>query len=243
MAEHYGDSTRSVKAVASEVIPGQPVAPGPVPASTYHLSADESAPLDTYGRSSNPTWRQLESALAQLEDAASALAFGSGMAAITAVLRALTRPGSVLVVPADGYYQARRYATEYLVPMGITVIKADSAQICEAAAAADVVLAETPTNPGLDVVDLRRLAAVCRDRNATLIVDNTTATPLGQQPLSLGDDLVVASATKGLSGHSDLVAGYVAGSDLDLMAAVQRERLLAGPILGPLEAWLLVRSI
>ncbi|WP_102142956.1 cystathionine gamma-lyase [Mycobacterium hubeiense] len=239
----YGDSTRSVKAVGSEAVPGEPVAPMPVPASTYHLSPDETEPLDSYGRSSNPTWRQLESALAELEGASAALTFGSGMAAITSALRVLAKPGTKLVVPADGYYQVRRYATEYLAPQGVTVVEASAAGMCEAASEADVVLAETPVNPGLDVVDLHRLAMTCRARGATLIVDNTTATPLGQQPLSLGADLVVASATKALSGHSDLVAGYVAGSHPELMAALERERLLAGPILGAFEAWLVLRSL
>ena len=128
----YGDSTRSVKAVGSEAIPGRPVAPPPVPASTYHLSPDETEPLDSYGRSSNPTWRQLESALAELEGAATALTFGSGMAAITSALRVLAKPGTKLVVPADGYYQVRRYATEYLSPQGVTVVEARSAEMCEA---------------------------------------------------------------------------------------------------------------
>lgn len=239
----YGDSTRSVKAVGAEAIPGTPVAPLPVPASAYHLSPDEAAPLDTYGRSSNPTWRQLESALAQLEGAAAALTFGSGMAAITSVLRVLCKPGSTLVVPADGYYQVRRYAAEYLAPQGITVVEVSTGGMCDAARDADVVLAETPANPGLDVVDLHRLAMTCRARGATLVVDNTAATPLGQQPLSLGADLVVASATKALSGHSDLVAGYVAGSHSGLMEAVERDRQLAGPILGAFEAWLVLRSL
>jgi cystathionine gamma-lyase len=239
----YGDSTRSVKAVGSEAIPGQPVVPPPVPASTYHLSPDETEAFDSYGRSSNPTWRQLESALAELEGAAAALTFGSGMAAITSALRVLSKPGTKLVVPADGYYQVRRYAAEYLVPQGVSLVEARSAEICDAAADADVVLAETPSNPGLDVVDLHRLAMICRGHGATLAVDNTSATPLGQQPLSLGADLVVASATKGLSGHSDLVAGYVAGSHPELMAAVERDRLLAGPILGAFEAWLVLRSL
>ena len=108
---------------------------------------------------------------------------------------------------------------------------------------ADVVLAETPTNPALDVVDLHRLAGICRRRDARLLVDNTAATPLALQPLSLGADLVVASATKTLSGHSDLLAGYVAGSQPELMTAVERERLLAGAILGALEAWLVLRSV
>jgi len=105
------------------------------------------------------------------------------------------------------------------------------------------VLAETPTNPALDVVDLHRLVGICRRRGAKLLVDNTTATPLGQQPLSLGADLVVASATKALAGHSDLLAGYIAGNDAELIAALERERLLSGAILGSFEAWLVVRSL
>jgi cystathionine gamma-lyase len=219
------------------------VAPVPVPVSAYHLSDDESAALDSYGRSSNPSWRQLEAALAELEGAAWALTYGSGMAAITSTLRVLTRPGATLVVPADGYYQVRRYAAEYLAQQGVSVIEAHTHEICDAASSADVVLAETPANPGLDVVDLHRLAMTCRGRGATLVVDNTTATPLGQQPLSLGADLVVASATKSLSGHSDLIAGYVAGCHPDLLAKIERDRLLAGPILGAFEAWLVLRSL
>jgi cystathionine gamma-lyase len=147
------------------------------------------------------------------------------------------------VVPADGYYQVRLYAAEYLAAQGVTVVEATAEQMCEAAGHADVVLAETPVNPTLDVVDVHRLAMTCRRRGSVLIVDSTTATPFGQQPLSLGADLVVASATKTLSGHSDMLAGYVAGSHPELMAAVRRERLLAGPVLGPLEAWLVLRSL
>jgi cystathionine gamma-lyase len=243
MSRQYGDSTRSIKAVSRQKISGQPVAPQAVLASAYHLSGDESADLDSYGRNSNPTWRHLESALAELEGAAGALVFGSGMAAITAALRALAAPGSTLVVPADGYYQVRRFATEDLVPTGVTVIEAAGSQLYDAAEAADVVLAESPTNPALDAVDLRRLAAICHGRGGRLIVDNTAATPLGQQPLSLGADLVVASATKGLSGHSDLLGGYVATNRPEFAAAVERQRLLAGAILGGFEAWLLLRSL
>src|SRR3954463_4050891 len=243
MTAPYGDSTRSVKAVGAEAVPGAPVTPPPVPAAAYHIPPSEDDSLDSYGRYHNPTWRQLESALAELEGSRAALTFGSGMAAITSVLRALTKPGATLVVPADGYYQVRRYAVEYLAPQGITVIQAKCADIIDAASGADVVLAETPSNPGLDVVDLHALAMTCRNRGATLLVDNTTATPLGQQPLSLGADLVVASATKALSGHHDLLAGYVAGSHVELMAAVERERMVAGAILGPFEAWLALRSL
>jgi cystathionine gamma-lyase len=247
MTRPHGDSTRSLKAVRSPATPGLPIAPSPVFASTYHLpaepGADQSAGVDTYGRSSNPTWRQLESAIANLEGAAAALAFGSGMAAITATLRVLAEPGSVVVVPADGYYQVRRYATEHLKTLGVTVIEADSSAIFDAATHADVVVAETPTNPRLDVVDLSRLASVCHNSGAKLLVDNTTATPLAQQPLSLGADLVVASTTKALAGHSDVVAGYAAGNQPELITALEHERLLSGPILGPFEAWLVLRSL
>ncbi len=242
-ADRYGDSTRTVKAVDSDALAGRPVAHTPVPASAFHLSADEGSEAHVYGRYSNPVWTRVEAALAQLEGATSALVFGSGMAAITAALRVLARPGSVLVVPADGYYQVRRWARESLAALGVTVREAGAAEIYDAAAEADVVLAETPTNPALDVVDVHRLAVVCRRRGARLLVDNTTATPLGQQPLSLGADLVVASAAKALAGHSDMVAGYVAGSRPELIDAVERERLLAGPITGALESWLLLRSI
>ena len=243
MKERYGDSTRTVKAADTEGIPGQPVGHTPVPASAFHLCADEGTEEHVYGRYSNPVWTRLQAALAQLEEATTALCFGSGMAAVSAALRVLCRPGAVLVVPADGYYQVRRYAAESLAPLGVTVREATADEMCDAARDADVVLAETPTNPGLDVVDLHRLAGICHSRDARLVVDNTTATPLGQQPLSLGADLVVASATKALAGHSDLIAGYVAGSRPELMAALERKRLLAGPILGALEGWLLLRSI
>ena len=242
-ARQYGDSTRSVRAVDTEAVPGEPVGPVPVPASAFHLSAQESPEPHIYGRYSNPTWEHLESALARLEAATKAYVFASGMAAIATAVRVLVGPGSVLVVPADGYYQVRRWARESLAPKGVVVREATAAHIYEAASEADVVLAESPTNPALDVIDLHRLAGICHARGARLLVDNTTATPLGQQPLSLGADLVVASATKSLAGHSDLIAGYVAGSQPELLTAVHSERLLSGGILGPFEAWMLLRSI
>ena len=243
MARAHGDSTRSVKAVGTEPIPGSPIGPVPTSAAAYHLSRDEDAGVDTYGRASNPSWRHLESALAQLEGAAAAVTFGSGMAALSAVLRTLAEPGRTVVVPADGYYQVRAYAEEFLAARGAKVVQASCAEMCDAAVGADVVLAETPSNPGLDVVDLHRLALTCRSQGTVLVVDNTTATPLGQQPLSLGADLVVGSATKALSGHHDVLAGYVAGSRPDLIERVLRERLLAGSILGAFEAWLVLRSL
>ncbi|MBB4853569.1 cystathionine gamma-lyase [Mycobacteroides chelonae] len=238
-----GISTRAVVAATAEPVAGQPFLAGPVFASAYHLPVPEDDSLDTYGRASNPSWRQWESGLATLERADSALVFSSGMGAITSTLRALIRPGQTLVVPEDGYYQTRRYATENLAALGINVIAVTADRIVGAAAQADVVVAETPSNPRLDVVDLALLARETHEHGGVLVVDNTTATPMGQLPLELGADLVVASATKALSGHSDLIAGYVAGSREDLVAAVAQERSRAGAILGPFEAWLGARSL
>lgn len=251
MSRLPGDSTRCVKAVAHEGLPGSPLQPGPVFAAPYLLGEDETDDVDTYARASNPGWRALESALAALEHASAARVVGSGMSAITVALRALTSPGGTVVVPSDGYYQVRMFATEYLAPHGIEVHELSVAefgdgslqQVLDAAGPGALVLAETPSNPGLDTVDLRETAALCHRAGAVLLVDNTTATPLGQLPLDLGADVVVASGTKSLSGHSDLLFGYVAVANDDLLPAVDRERLLSGTVLGPFETWLAHRSL
>ena len=165
MAGLYGDSTRSVKALGSKRIPGGPIAPPPVLASAYHISADEDDSLDSYGRGSNPTWRQLESALAELEGAASALTFGSGMAAITSVLRVLVKPRST----------ARRARRRLLpgAPLCNGIPCAAGSYGRSRRTCADIMrrCSRTPTwcwpkhpsNPGLDVVDLHRLAMSCRE--------------------------------------------------------------------------------
>lgn len=242
-----GDSTRCVRAGLGPASPGQAMLPGPVLAAPYHLSSEEGSESDYYGRVSNPGWRGLEAALSELEGAGDATVscavFATGMSAITALLRTVLRPGDVLVLPADGYYLVRAYAAEKLVPQGILVRKCATPDMVAAVAGARLVLAETPSNPELDVVDLRALAAACRRAGALLAVDNTTATPLGQQPLRLGADVVVASGTKALSGHSDLLMGYLATADAELLAAVQRERTLSGAVLGPFETWLAHRSL
>ncbi|MFD4366497.1 cystathionine gamma-lyase [Rhodococcus sp. NPDC058521] len=247
----FGDSTRCVKAVAAEHAPGRPMQRGPVFAAPYQLSADEGSESDSYARASNPAWRELEAALAELEGAAAALVVGSGMSAITVALRSLLSTGGTVIVPSDGYYQVRAYAHEMLAPVGVTVHEYATAEMLSPTAEATiagaqgpvVVVAETPANPSLDVVDLRALSASCARSGALLVVDNTTATPLGQQPLSLGADVVVASGTKALSGHSDLLMGYVAVSDRALLDRMSRERLMSGTVLGPFETWLAHRSL
>src|SRR5690606_6608629 len=172
------------------------------------------------------------------------LVFASGMAAISAVLFSQLGSGDAVVLPDDGY-QALPLLRTQLEEYGIEVRTAPTggdAQL-EVLDGAKLLWIETPSNPGLDVCDVRRLADAAHARGARVAVDNTLATPLGQRPLELGADFSVASGTKQLTGHGDVLLGYVTGRDTEAMAAVRRWRKIAGAIPGPMEAWLAHRSI
>lgn len=194
-----GDSTRCVKAVAGVGIPGEPMLRGPVPAAPYRLGPESEPQLDVYARGSHPGWRDLEQALATLEGAVGARVVGSGMSAIAVVLRSLLRSGDTLVLPRDGYFQMRTFAADLAAHSAITVHEVpttamNSAEIdglLRSSPQRTVVFAESPSNPCLDVVDLSSLASRCASAGALLVVDNTTATPLGQQPLALDRKSVV----------------------------------------------------
>jgi cystathionine gamma-lyase len=214
---------------------GEPFLPGPTFAAPYRLSGDPADSEFTYGRFDNPTWRAYEQAVGELEGG-EAVVVGSGMAAATTLLLALLDPGDRIVLPSDAYYTVRSLAHE-LLPFEVREVPTDTAATVEAVPGAKLVWVETPSNPGLDVVDIR---AVADASDAILVVDNTLATPLGQRPLALGADYVVVSATKGMSGHSDLLLGYVAGRDV---GAVRAARSKLGTIAGPFEVWLAHRSL
>ncbi|WP_432056523.1 cystathionine gamma-lyase [Streptomyces sp. bgisy022] len=242
-----GDGTRAVRAGLPEPVKHEPTLPGPVFAAHFHLPGDPTGPY-TYGRDENPTWTLLERAVGELEapsqDGVETLVFASGMAAISAVLFSQLSSGDVAVLPDDGY-QALPLARAQLEAFGIEVRTAPTggdAQL-DLLDGANLLWIETPSNPGLDVCDIRRLVAEAHARGALVAVDNTLATPLGQRPLELGADFTVASGTKQLTGHGDLLLGYVAGRDGRAMAAVRRWRKITGAIPGPMEAWLAHRSL
>jgi cystathionine gamma-lyase len=237
----YGDGTRAVRAGLPEPVPGQPFLPGPVFAAPYHLDPVRGARegLDGYGRTDNPTWRALESAIGELEGG-ECVVFSSGMAAITALLLTTLRPGDTVMLPSDGYYHTRAFATETLRRLGIRIVETPTAGPYPSLDGVALILVETPANPGLDVCDIAALAREAHANGALLAVDSTAATPLGQQPLALGADVVVASGTKALTGHSDLVLGYVVSAEV---SAVRRWRDGAGAVPGPFEAWLAHRSL
>jgi cystathionine gamma-lyase len=240
----YGDGTRAVHAGLPGPAAGEPFLPGPTFAAPYHLDphAGPSAAPDGYGRPDNPTRRLLEAAIGSLEGA-DALAFSAGQAAVTAVLMTLLRPGDRVVLPADGYYPVRSFARGVLESLGVIVDVAPTAGPHPPLDGVRLLWLETPANPGLDVCDIAELSARAHAVGARVAVDNTTATPLGQRPLDLGADLVVASGTKALTGHSDLLLGYVATRTPELLEAVRAWRNTTGSVPGAFDAWLAHRSL
>ncbi|MFD8193303.1 cystathionine gamma-lyase [Streptomyces wuyuanensis] len=242
-----GEGTRAVRAGLPEPQKYEPTLPGPVFAAHYHLPGEPTGPY-TYGRDSNPTWTLLEQAVGELEAPGEAgvetVVFASGMAAVSAVLLSKVRAGDAVVLPDDGY-QALPLVREQLEEYGVEVRTAPTGGDAQLAVldGAKLLWIETPSNPGLDVCDVRRLADAAHAGGALVAVDNTLATPLGQRPLALGADFAVASGTKGLTGHGDLLLGYVVCRTAELAARVRHWRKVVGAIPGPMEAWLAHRSL
>jgi cystathionine gamma-lyase len=239
-----GDGTRAVHAGLPAPRQGAPLLPGPTFASYYHLEGDPAGADYVYGRYGNPTWTLYESALGELEEGI-AVAFASGMAAASAVLLPLLRHGDVLVAPADGYPAVRTLATGQLAECGVEVrlVAAADEPPDELLRGAKLVWIETPSNPGLESVDIAALADRAHRAGALVAVDNTLATPLGQLPLALGADFSVSSDSKHLTGHGDLILGHVAVSDPARADALVAWRTQTGAIPGPFEAWLAQRSL
>jgi cystathionine gamma-lyase len=242
--EGHGDSTRAAHAGLPVGADGEPFLPGPTFAGPYHLSGAPETTRFGYGRNDNPTWALLEDALGELEGGQSVV-FASGMAAVTAVVVPALRPGDVLVAPSDGYPGIRTIGADVLEPRGVEVrlVPTDDDAIRPALPGATMVWLESPSNPGLDVIDLAALAAEARAGGATVAVDNTLAGPLRQRPLELGADVSVTSGSKHLAGHSDLVLGVVTVADDERAAALRAWRTATGSIPGPFEAWLAHRSL
>ncbi|WP_033321274.1 cystathionine gamma-lyase [Streptomyces yerevanensis] len=242
-----GDGTRAVRAGLPDPVKHEPTLPGPVFAAHYHLPGEITGPY-AYGRDENPTWTHLQRAIGELEAPGQGnvetLVFASGVAAASAVLFSQLGTGDTVVLPSDGY-QVLPLIREQLEAYGIEVRTAPTGGDAQLGVldGAKLLWIESPSNPGLDVCDIRRLAAAARARGCLVAVDNTLATPLGQRPLELGADFSVASGTKQLTGHGDILLGYVTGGDASAMAAVRRWRKIVGAIPGPMESWLAHRSI
>jgi len=237
-------ATRIVRAGLPDPQQSAPFLPGPVFAAPYHAAGEAGSAPYNYGRLHNPTWTQFEFALSELEGG-SALVFASGMAGIAAVFGSVLRPGDKVVIPSDSYYLARVLANGYFTQMGVQVVMAPTANNAqlEHIQGAKLLWLETPSNPGLDVCDIQLMAQVAHEHGVLVAVDNTSATPLGQQPLALGADFSVASDTKALTGHSDLILGHVAVREVERLDGIRMWRNQIGAVPGPMEVWLAHRSL
>lgn len=243
MSEHLSPATRCVALGREPSTPGAQVGSPLVLSSTFHADGE-----DNYARASHPTWRAFEVALGALEGG-EALVYASGMAAVAAVL-SLVPQGGLVVAPTAAYNGVLATLAERESAGEVRVRRVnltDTAAVLAALDGADLLWLESPSNPLLDVADLPTLIGAARAADVLTAVDNTFATPLLQQPLTLGADLVVHSVTKYLSGHSDVILGAVVTAADDsghaLRERLERHRHLHGAIAGPMETWLALRGL
>jgi cystathionine gamma-synthase len=218
-------------------------------ATTYERGKEGNYPGGrVYSRADNPSYDQAEALIARLEGAAAALLFGSGQAASAAVFQALA-PGDGALVPRNMYWAFRNWLLNFAAPWGLKVEFYDNASLDDLAARVRagkprLVWIETPANPTWEVTDIAAAATLAREVGATLAVDSTAATPMLTRPLELGANIVMHSATKYLNGHSDVIAGALAtAADDALWQRIKYVRGGGGAVLGPFEAWLLLRGM
>lgn len=230
-----GPSTRAVHAGLPDAADGEPFLPGPTFAAPYHLAGGASP--TGYGRYVNPTWTRWEAALEEIEGGP-ALGFASGMAACTAILSVFEGP---VVLPNDTYGVVAKAAA--LLGTDARFAPSDPEALLAEAEGARLLWIETPTNPSLTVIDIAAFASEVHARGALLVVDGSLPTSLAQPALSLGADVSVASDSKAMTGHSDLLLGHVACSSADGAARLRAWRDATGAIPGPFETWLAHRSL
>jgi len=203
---------------------------------------------NVYGRPDNGTIREAEAIIARLENAEAAMVFGSGMSAATAVFLAL-KPGDHIVASSVMYWALRHWLLNDAATWGLKVDIVDTADLQAVRAAirpgeTKLVWLETPSNPLWSITDIRAVADIAHKAGARVAVDSTSATPILTRPLDLGADIVMHSATKYLNGHSDVIAGALATAKADeFWARIKRVRATLGQILGPFEAFLLIRGM
>jgi cystathionine gamma-synthase len=200
-----------------------------------------------YSRVANPTRTALETALASLEEAGHGIAFSSGLGATTTLMH-LVDPGERVVLIADVYGGVYRMTSQVYEPKGYRFTYVPAEEFDESLSAnlgddVKLVWVETPSNPLLNIVDIRRAADAAHAAGARLVVDNTFASPYLQQPLALGADLVVHSTTKYLGGHSDVIGGFVATNDDGLADRLRFLQKSLGAVPGPFDCWLVLRGL
>ncbi|BBM36184.1 trans-sulfuration enzyme family protein [Pseudoleptotrichia goodfellowii] len=215
-------------------------------ASTFHQSNIDDDQKYTYSRFGNPTREALEEAIACLEKGKYGLAFSSGMAAITAVLLSFSH-GDHIVMCKDVYGGAFQLANEVFPRFGIEVTFVDETNLDEWKKAikenTKAFYMETPSNPLLKITDIKRVADIAKKYKLLTIIDNTFMTPQYQNPIPLGVDIVIHSATKFLNGHSDVVLGMIVTDNEDIYKELKKQQIVLGALPGVEECWLLMRGM
>lgn len=201
---------------------------------------------EEYGRYGNPTVAAAEAKLANLDSGEAACLFSSGMAAVTSTLLSLLAAGDHIVMTDDCYRRTRQFVNNFLARYGVTATQVPMGDY-EALKAAiqpntKVIVSESPTNPYLRVLDLKKLVAIAKEHNLKTVIDSTFATPINQRPLEFGVDFVIHSATKYLGGHNDILAGVVIGSDY-MIGAIKETQAMFGDVCDPHTAYLLIRGL
>ena len=216
---------------------------------TYERGPDGGYPGGrVYARADNPTYDNPEALIARLEGAAACLLFSSGQAAAAAVFQALA-PGDRLLAPRNMYWGLRKWLLDFAAPWGIALEFYENASIDDLAGKAravrpHLIWIETPANPTWDVTDIAAASEIAREVGAIVGVDSTAATPILTRPLEVGAHVVMHSATKYLNGHSDVIGGVLATAHDDaLWQRIRYVRGAGGAVLGPFEAWLLLRGM
>jgi cystathionine beta-lyase/cystathionine gamma-synthase len=240
-------STRTIHAAQpSEPATGALVAPI-FQTSTYEQQAPGVHQGFDYSRTNNPTRARLEAVLADLEGVPYAAVFASGLAAENAVLQAWLKPGEEIVIPLDVYGGTYRILTRVFQPLGCVVRQVDfgDSRALDGAIGQQtrLVWVESPTNPRLLVYDIAALARAAHAAGARLVVDNTFATPLFQQPFQLGADIVVHSVTKYLAGHSDLIQGAVLAREASVFEPIKFLQNATGAVPSAFDCWLTLRGL
>jgi cystathionine beta-lyase/cystathionine gamma-synthase len=229
---------------------------GPLATPIYQTSTFEVTDLDQqaratytdmfYTRYGNPTHTVVEAAIAELEGAERALLFASGMSALTTTILALVKSGDHIVAQRDIYGGVTKFLTQWLPKMGVETTLVDTTDYEQHARAIQpntkLMHLESPTNPTLRVVDLKRVSTLAKEHNIITLIDSTFSTPINCRPIEHGIDLVMHSGTKYFSGHSDLICGIVAGRK-DSIAAIHSTRTTLGCNMDPHAAWLLLRGM
>ena len=201
-----------------------------------------------YGRVQNPTVRILEDKAAALEQGTGALAFASGMAAATTAVLTVCKAKSHVVCIRSAYGPLKTFLNEYCrehLDMSVTYVKGDDTEEFEHAVTdqTDLIILESPSSVVLSLLDIHAVSEIAKKHHAYVYIDNSFCTPIYQKPLLLGADIVMHTASKYMGGHSDIIGGVLAVKDEELMARLRQQRELFGGIIGPMEAWLIIRGL